>query len=317
MPDSWDYSQRPKRAESAGAEMPILTYLLIALSVIVTVASLTAGKDTTSLLYRIGHIGYVGPEAIWSGHYWGLVTPIFIHGSWIHLLFDMIWLYQLGRIMEASISQLKYLAILVAAAVVGSASEMLISGSPGIGMSGVVYALFGVMWMGRGAQPTWRTIATPQNLRLMVGWALFCVVATQLNILHIANGAHVGGFILGLSIGGLFFMPRRRWLWAAPLALLIALSVLAVTWVPWSPNWDFWKAGREFNRVHYAQAVRWYEQSVKHGASPSAAWGNISIAWHNIALQEKAKGDTAATADALAKANAAQTQSEQAPPASQ
>ena len=104
------------------------------------------------------------------------------------------------------------------------------SGVPGIGMSGVVYAMFGLMWAGRGMYPAWGAVATQYNLRLFIGWGLFCLVATYIPALHfaVANGAHGGGFLLGLSLGFLFFAPRRRWIWAVPLALLVAATIFAV-----------------------------------------------------------------------------------------
>lgn len=305
MPVNWAQSMRPTRGASSHTDPPMLTYVLIALSVIVTVASLAAGDHTESLLYRIGNIGYVEPDKIWSGQYWGLVTPIFIHGGWIHLFFDMVWLYQIGRLMEPALNQVVYLAIIAASAAVGSACEILISGSPGIGMSGVVYALFGVMWMGQGIVPAWRALATPQNMQYMVAWALFCVAATQFHLLNIANGAHGGGFLFGLCVGALFFTLRRRWLWAIPLALLIAASVMAVTWVPWSSDWDQWKATREFERAHYAQAIQWRKVSIEHGADEADAWNDISAAWDYIAGQDKKKGDMAAMRYAKAEASAA------------
>lgn len=282
----------------------MLTYLLIALSVIVTVASMTPGDRPGSFWYQLGNFGYVSPEAIWGGRYWGLITPVFIHGGWVHLLFNMIWMYQIGRILEGTLNQALYLLFLVAAAAVGSACEILVSGSPGIGMSGVVYAMFGLMWAGRGAMPVWGAIATRQNLLIFVGWGLFCVVATEIGLLQVANGAHGGGILFGLCIGGLFF-SRRRWLWAVPLALLLTLSVMAVTWVPWSRNWDFWKGNQEFDRGRYTQAIHWYQASLKRGGDPHANWANISASWGNIADQEKARGNATGAAQALSQAGEA------------
>jgi len=223
MPDSWDFSQRPRRA-GLTSPPPVLTYLLTLLSVIVTAAYLTAGNEPGSLWYQVGHFGFMGN----SGQApWGLVTTIFIHGNPLHLLFNMIWLIQIGRMLESTLSPIVYLAFIVVAAAVGSGCQLLISGSTGIGMSGVVYAMFGLLWAGRSLYPAWASIATRDNLRLFIGWGLFCIVTTWLHIYPVANGAHGGGFLFGLSIGFLFFSPRRRWVWAAPLVLLIGVTVFS------------------------------------------------------------------------------------------
>lgn len=224
MPDAWDFTQKPQRAGPA-FQTPILTCLLIALSVVMTVAYLVPGGETGGVWDRIGHFGFAeSPQAA----PWGLLTTIFIHGSWLHLAFNMLWLFQLGRLLENTLSPLIYLAFIVGAAAVGSACQVLISGQTGIGMSGVVYAMFALMWAGRGLYPAWGAVATRDNLRYFVLWGLFCVVATWLHFFNVANGAHGGGFLFGLCIGFLFFVPRRRWVWAVPLALLAGVTVFSV-----------------------------------------------------------------------------------------
>ncbi len=53
------------------------------------------------------------------------------------------------------------------------------------------------------------------------------VVGTFFHFLNIANGAHGGGFLLGLSLGYLFFTMRRHWVWAVPLVLLAGVTVFS------------------------------------------------------------------------------------------
>ncbi|MGI4791903.1 MAG: rhomboid family intramembrane serine protease [Janthinobacterium lividum] len=303
MPDTWDFSRPQQRQADPMAQMPILTYLLAGLSVLITAAALVSGGQPGSLLYNIGSFGYADPEKIWNGHIWGLVTTVFIHGSWFHLLFNMIWLVQLGRLLERSLPPAIYLVFLVASAAVGSTCEMLISGQTGIGMSGVVYAMFGLMWAGRGLYPAWGSLATRDNLRLFIGWGLFCVVATYFHFLNVANGAHGGGFLFGLCIGYLFYSPRRITVWAIPLTLLIAASILACTWQPWSGDWTFWKGNREFERKHYAQAIGWYRSSLRRGGDPHDNWNNIGAAWNNIALEDISRKDISDAANAQTEAD--------------
>lgn len=233
MPDNWDFTQKPKREGNLG-QTPILTYLLVALSFVTTAAYLTAGNQPGTLWYSVGHFGFAETPGAAP---WGLLTTVFIHGSWMHLIFNMLWLVQIGRILEATLSPVVYLAILVGAAAVGGGCEFLVElltlhqGSTGIGMSGVVYALFALMWAGRGEYPAWGMVATQANLRLLVGWGLLCIVGTYAGLFRafglpgIANGAHAGGFLFGLSVGFLFFSARRRWAWAAPLLLLVGATV--------------------------------------------------------------------------------------------
>ncbi len=306
MPDNWDFSQPRRQQADPLAQVPILTYLLTALSVTITAAALY-GSGGGPLIARIGTFGFANAEDIWNGHLWGLVTTVFIHGSVLHILFNMLWLVQLGRILERTLPPAVYLGFILASAAVGSATELLVSGQTGIGMSGVVYAMFGLMWSGRGMYPIWGAIATRDNLRFFIGWGLFCIVATYLHLfgLNVANGAHAGGFLFGICIGYLFYSPRRRWVWAAPLALLLTACVLACTWQPWSASWTFWKGNKAFDRKQYARAIDWYQASLRHGSDPHAAWGNIGLAWNNIAADDQDRKDLTGETKALAERDSA------------
>jgi len=122
MPDNWDFSQSRQRQADPLAQVPILTYLLVGLSVVISGAAML-GTQAGPLIARLGTFGYVSADEIWAGHVWGLVTTVFIHGSILHLLFDMLWLAQLGRILERTLPPAVYLAFIIAAAAVGSATE--------------------------------------------------------------------------------------------------------------------------------------------------------------------------------------------------
>ena len=318
MPDTWDFSQTRRRQADPLATVPILTYLLTALSVLMHrgggarhAGRATGGSPRHVRLRRM-------PEEIWNGHLWGLVTTgVYSRRHPAPACLICFGWCSLGAVLERTLPPAVYLLLIALSAAVGSASELLISGQTGIGMSGVVYALFGLMWAGRGAYPAWRTVATPENLRLLVYWGLFCVATTYLPFLHflglnIANGAHGGGFLFGLCIGYLFYSPRRRWVWAAPLVLLLTACILACTWQPWSGEWTFWKGNREFDRTHYAQAIHWYQASLKHGEEPSPLWHNIGVAWYKIAQDDFKRKDLTGAAKAL---TASQTAAEKAGPA--
>lgn len=244
MPDdNWDYSKPRAPKTDWVTQAPITTYLLAAVCVLVTAAALTSSSIHIPVWQRIGTLGDAGAEDVWSGDYGPLLTSVFQHANVLHIAFNMYWLVMLGRLMERSMPVWAYVAFLAAAAIVSSATELAISSSLGIGASGVVYAMMGLMWAGRGRYPEWRAVATNENLRLFLLWAVFCIIGTYLHVLTIANGAHVGGFLFGASVGWLFVAPRRNYAWLPVLAALLIVNVLAVTWMPWSHAWVMWKAG--------------------------------------------------------------------------
>lgn len=307
MPDDFDYSQPRVRPVNFSEQTPFVTYALVGLCVLATIPGLLGGLPGTPY-GRLAHALAPPVEAVWDGQYSAFLTSAFVHGSFFHLLFNMVWLWQLGRLVEISLGSARYVLLFVAAAFVGAGAEIAVDGQTGVGASGVVYALFGMLWAGRGRDPAWRMIATNDNLRLFVGWGLFCVAATYFHLLNIANAAHGAGFLFGLSVGHLFYAPRRRPLWAVPLVLLLTLSVLSAVWVPWSAEWNFWKGNQQFERKNYAQAIAWYEKSQTRGADAGPTGRNISLAWESLALEREERGDHAGAEAAMKQAKqAAQT----------
>ena len=66
------------------------------------------------------------------------------------------------------------------------------------GISGVVYALFGYIWMKGRVSPEQGMILHPNTVRLMLGWL---VLGFVLRMMHMANGSHVLGLIVGMLYG--------------------------------------------------------------------------------------------------------------------
>jgi membrane associated rhomboid family serine protease len=274
MPDDFDYSKpRAKQANKTDhGRTPVTTVLLCSLCILSTFAHYLTrpGPDPFS---QLGHFMDVSADDIWNGRYDGLVTCMFLHADFrgpglIHILFNMMWLFQLGTFVELTIGPAWYILFVVAGAAVGSCVELAIAGTTGIGASGVVYALFGLMWAGRGRYPVWGAVANRDNMRMFIGWGLFCVVATYMGILSVANGAHAGGFLFGICVGNLCYPPRRRWIWAAPLVGLLALCALSLTYMPWSPEWAQWRDDRNATGHQSSRAIPTVESEARRMSGP-------------------------------------------------
>jgi len=281
-----------------------MTWMLCAVCILVTVANSTSSVSGTDLWSHIGHCTDATPEDIWNGHYYLLITSVFLHANFTqgfgiaHLAFNMIWLFRMGSVLEISIGTVYYFLFWVAAAAVSSCAELAVTGSTGIGASGVVYAIFGMLWAGRGRYPEWGQWANASNIRLFLGWGIFCLVMTDLHIMQVANWAHAGGLAFGYCVGAALLIPRQRWIAVGSLVALLTMSAFSLTYMPWSANWTFWKGNKEFTAQNYTQAVSWYKKSLKLGVDPSAAWENIGSAWNNKAILDSQKGDlNASTTD--------------------
>ena len=76
---------------------------------------------------------------------WALFTACLLHGSWLHLVMNLYWIWQFGRILEPSIGS-ENLAWLTVVFAVGSSAASYAMEGQGIGLSGIGFAYFGFMW---------------------------------------------------------------------------------------------------------------------------------------------------------------------------
>ncbi|MEM1113788.1 MAG: rhomboid family intramembrane serine protease [Pseudomonadota bacterium] len=144
--------------------------------------------------------------------YWRLVTPVFLHFGWLHIVFNSLWLWDLGSRLELLLGRWNLLLLVIVMAVVSNVSQFLATG-PSLfgGMSGVVFGLLGFSWVAPLLQPAWRIQPPPMVMALMVGWLLICLfgVIEVLGFGAIANGAHVGGLLSGAVLGAAFGFVSR------------------------------------------------------------------------------------------------------------
>jgi GlpG protein len=148
-----------------------------------------------------------------AGQYWRLVTPAFLHFGWLHIVFNSLWLWELGSKVERVMGQLNMCLLFVVIAVVSNTCQFLFGG-PSLfgGMSGVVYGLLGFSWVAPLVQPAWRIRPTPAIMLFMVGWLVVCMVGLVqvLGFGAVANAAHLAGLVCGAVLGALFGLLSRR-----------------------------------------------------------------------------------------------------------
>ena len=148
-----------------------------------------------------------------QGQYWRLVTPAFLHFGWLHIVFNSLWLWELGGKVERVMGHINMFLLFLVIAIVSNGSQFAFGGA-GLfgGMSGVVYGLLGFSWVAPLFQPAWRIQPSPALMLFMVGWLVVCMVGLVevLGFGAIANAAHLGGLICGAVLGALFGMMSGR-----------------------------------------------------------------------------------------------------------
>jgi GlpG protein len=147
-----------------------------------------------------------------DGQYWRFITPVFLHFGWLHIVFNSLWMWELGAKVERVMGSLNMALLFLVIALVSNVSQF-IFGGPGIfgGMSGVVYGLLGFSWVAPLLQPHWRIQPAPTLMLFMVGWLVVCMVGLVqvLGFGAIANAAHLGGLLCGGLLGAAFGLLSR------------------------------------------------------------------------------------------------------------
>ncbi|NQZ27412.1 MAG: rhomboid family intramembrane serine protease GlpG [Colwellia sp.] len=124
-----------------------------------------------------------------------LIGPAFFHFSWLHIVFNTMWWWQLGGSIEKTLGKATLINILLISAIVSNLGQFLVSGSNFGGLSGVVYALVGfVWWFGYLAPERGLSLSKP-----IVGFLLFWLVLGFVDLLpvNVANTAHLLGLLSG------------------------------------------------------------------------------------------------------------------------
>lgn len=229
-----DYNRRQHELEeemdeAAGSptgERP-LTVALITVSVLITLAA--NFSDNSPVVRALAIASYqvsdrtirFMPDLLEAreGQVWRLVTPIFLHFSVMHLAFNMFMLFSLGGRIESARGTLRLLLLVLGIGVASNLAEYYLRWSTASlslvweqsprfgGMSGVLYGLFGYLWMKSRFEPELGLEMPADLFLIMLGWLVICLTGL---IPEVANVAHVAGLLAGMALGFAFRRFRRH-----------------------------------------------------------------------------------------------------------
>lgn len=180
-------------------------------SVVKTLADLKQAPFTASILltclaiYLLAMMGVSSPY-LWlqiqpigmlveTGQWWRVLGPALIHFSVLHIVFNLLWWWSLGKQIEQTFGLSSLLLLFVFSAVLSNVAQLLVSGPNFGGLSGVVYALVGCVWWLGWLKPSWGLSLPKPIIMFLLVW----LVVGYLDILpvHMANTAHMVGLISG------------------------------------------------------------------------------------------------------------------------
>lgn len=155
-----------------------------------------------------------------QGEVWRLISPVLLHGGLIHILFNMAWLWLLGKQIEQRIGILKYLLLSVVVGIISNVAQYVMSGPEFLGYSGIVMGMVGFIWMRQKKAPWEGYPLQPVIVRFIVVYIVILflleMVSLGLDFFHvtelyanIANTAHIIGGLTGVLLARLPFFSRR------------------------------------------------------------------------------------------------------------
>jgi rhomboid protease GluP len=242
-----EQNQRFNRA-MATTPRPLITPILIAINVAIFAAMLASGFSFTNpsaeSFLRWG--ADFGPSTT-HGQWWRIVTATFVHGSFFHLLMNMIFLLIIGRFTERLFGRVAFTVLYLFAGIGGNLASL--AWRPftvAMGASGAVFGLYGgllaVLLLHRNTVPRPRIIATAKSAAIFIA----------INVLYgfsrsnVDTAAHIGGlasgFLLGCGLTGPLVPADPDWRQGRSLVVALAGTALAVILALRLPVADDWRS---------------------------------------------------------------------------
>ena len=139
---------------------------------------------------------------------WRIIGPAFFHFSWLHIVFNTMWWWQLGGSIEKSLGKSTLINLLLISAIFSNVGQFIVSGANFGGLSGVVYALVGFVW--------WYGYLAPEKglflSKPIIGFLLFWLVLGFADLLpvNVANTAHLLGLISGCLLALFSYKSNKK-----------------------------------------------------------------------------------------------------------
>jgi rhomboid protease GluP len=219
--------ERWLRRGSVTDAVTVLCVVLYAVSLVV---------DPRAVLQPRGPFAVFSPsdEALWTlgaagtipwnhGRWWTLLTAIYLHGGPLHILFNVLWIRQLGPAVQELYGPARLVVIFTVSGAIGFVVSNICGVPLTIGASGAIFGLLGAMVaFGRKRGGTFGTMV----LRQYGQWALVIFILGFF-MSGVNNWAHAGGFAGGYLAG--LGLSLAEWRGESATDRLLAMVAIGLT----------------------------------------------------------------------------------------
>lgn len=150
-------------------------------------------------------LGGPAQQLIWGGDLWRIFVNLFHHGGLLHISFNLYALFYFGSFAETYMGRIKYLLFIIFC---GLCQEIVcqLTIEPGaIGLSGIIFGLFGLLYIVSKFDEEIRLFITPELSKAMFIQLVLFIPLTYFEIINIANVGHFSGLFYGMFFAGAFF----------------------------------------------------------------------------------------------------------------
>ena len=224
------------RLDFAGA-VTVVCVVLYFVSILLDPAAAFRARNPFDMLSpsdrALVRLGMAGAAPWAAGWWWTLITGVYLHGSLLHIVFNLLWVRQLAPAVEQLFGRARLVVIYTVAGVLGFVLSNLVGIRFTLGASGAVFGLLGAMVAyGRSRGGVFGVAV----LRQYGQWALFIFIASFF-LAGVNNWGHAGGFAGGyLAASALGHLERRPERGVDRLAALgaVAVTVLSFALAIWN-----------------------------------------------------------------------------------
>jgi len=213
---------------------PLIAYSITLLFILMVLSGISpVTPNAESLLIWGGNSG----EEVAAGQWWRLITYMFLHAGFMHLLMNGFALFYIGLYLEPFLGKLRFLsAYLLTGICAGLASIVMHPYSVGVGASGAIFGMYGVFFSLLTTNYFQRTARNT-----MLRSILFFIVFNLLSGMHgnVDNAAHIGGLLSGIAIGYAYYpgirdeisrKAQRKTVFLIT-AVVLSLAALVIFWL--------------------------------------------------------------------------------------
>ena len=153
--------------------------------------------------YQNGYVSFNSLETTYmqNNEWWRLITPMFIHFSLTHLIFNCLWIYVLGSKIEQIDGHITFINLVIFSSIISNLGQHFFGGSALFGgLSGVIYGLLGYCMIIEIDTKQERYDLPPALYLFMLIWLIlgFLGILNLFGFGNVANYAHLGGLISGI-----------------------------------------------------------------------------------------------------------------------